>query len=273
MAKDPTKTLTIRRRATREIDRRFNELKKVIRITVKEADGLIVNAEAINDGRFLFVRETDKIKEFDAWLREQIDKEILFVENGGEIADHWLNRSIGEGYNRGAIKARLAAEKALPSLFKIADYSPIANPFHVERAELIFTRAFSDLKGVTDAMATQVSRELGEAIINGESVRKAAKRLEDRVDKIGKTRAKLIARTEIIESHNSAAIREGELIAQETGIQEQYEWITSIDGRERPTHHDRHGKIYDKKTAQSLIGEPNCRCAISLYFEVDKVKF
>ena len=268
MANDPTKTLTIRTRASRQIDKRFNELKRVIRLTLKEAEGLITNAEGITDGRFIFVREADKIKDFDQWFREQVDAEILFIEGGGEIQDHWLNKSIAEGYNRGALKTRLAAEKGIPALAKIADYSPLANPFHAERAELIYTRSYQDLKGVTDVMATQMSRELTAGMINGEGVKVIAKRLEDRVDKIGKTRAKLIARTEIVQSHNTAAIREGELIASETGIKEQYEWITALDGRERPTHHDRHGKIYKKGVAQRLLGEPNCRCAISLYFDV-----
>lgn len=270
MIDDPTKTLTIRRRVSREIDRRFGEIKRVVRKTLKEASGLIANAEPIQDGRFVFVRETEKVAIFDAWLKEQIDAEIL-AGSEGEISKHWLSRGIVEGYNRGATKTRMAAEKAIPSLNKLDNYSPLANPSHIERAELLYTRAFQDLKGVTEAMATQMSRVLAEGIIQGEAVKVVAKKLEDRVDAIGRTRAKLIARTEIVESHNSAAIREGQIIAAETGIEEKYQWNTAMDGRERQSHASRHGEIYTASEVQSLIGEPNCRCSVAIWFDVDEV--
>lgn len=268
MGKDPTKTLTLRRKAAAEINRRFNELKRVVRITL-QAPGLITNAEAVEDGRFLFIRDSEKIPVFDEWFREQVDREIMQELDPSQASQHWLNGHIGEGYIRGAQKTRLAAERNIPDLIKVDNYSPLTNPFHVERAELIFTRAFNDLKGVTDVMANQVSRELATSMINGEGVKRATDRITDRVDKIGKTRAKLIARTEIVESHNTAAIEEARQLEEDTGVETWMEWNTAIDGRERQTHHDRHEKVYTREKTQTLIGEPNCRCSVTAVFGAD----
>jgi hypothetical protein len=87
--------------------------------------------------------------------------------------------------------------------------------------------------------------------------------MADRIDKIGKVRGRLIARTEIIKAHQTAAIQEAELLEAETGYTINMEWSTCIDGRERPTHHDRNNKIYTKEKVQTLLGEPNCRCSVS----------
>ena len=265
--KDPTKTLTIRSQASREIDVRFNRLKRVIRETLNQAEGLIANIESISDGRFIFLRDPEKLDEFNEWFKEQVDEEIL----AGGAEDNWLNAYVGQGYDRGARKTRLAAERNIPSLNKLEDFSPLANPAHVERAELIYTRVYKDLEGVTESMSSAISRELASGILTGENPRTVAARLNKQVDNIGKNRAKLIARTEIVHAHNTASIQEGSLIAAETGVEEQYQWLTAIDGRERPAHHDRHENIYPGGEAQSLLGEPNCRCSVSFYFDVEKV--
>lgn len=267
---DATKTLTIRRRAAAEIDRRFKILKRAIRATIVGEGGFFANAaQPAADGRFVFLRDPEKIDEFNKWLSEEIQNEILAIEGGKEVENHWLNMSVGSAYDRGAKKARLSVERSLPNLDKIPDYHPLQREEHIDRSQLLYTRTFENLRGVTEAMSTQISRELANGMINGHNPNKIARAMEDRVDKIGITRAKLIARTEIIEAHNRAAIVEGELLAAETGEEIKYKWLTSIDGRERATHHDRHKKIYAKDEVDGLLGEPNCRCSVSAYVDID----
>lgn len=272
MAKDPTSTTVLRSRAAKEVNRRFGSLRRaVIRTVLRKETGLITNATTDADGRFVFLRDAKKVEEFNAYLGELVEEEILRIEGGGEVKDHWLNKHVGDGYRRGAAKTRLAAERAIPLLEALPDYAPLANPFHAERAELIFTRVYSDLKGVTEVMSTQMSRELANGIINGHNPKKVARAMADRVDKIGRTRSRLIARTEIVESHNSASINESRVLEAETGVEVMMEWITALDGRERPSHRARHQNVYTKDEAQSLIGEPNCRCSVSPVFDISKI--
>lgn len=259
---DPTKTATLRKRASVEVNRRFFRLKKSVKETIldKESPLLVVNEKA-NSGRFIFMRQAEKVEEFNAYLQEEINREILFIEGGGEIQNHWLNVHVGAGYERGAKKARTAIERGIPTLTSLPDYSPFTNPFHLDRAELIFTRTYSDLKNVTNVMSAQMSRVLADGMISGKSPREIAKLMGERVDKIGRTRANLIARTEIIESHNQAGIGEAELLEKQTGVVILMKWSATRDGppRERQVHRFWHGDLLTREEANERIGEPNCR--------------
>lgn len=266
MAIDPTKTLMIRNRACIEVDRRFSKIRRFVRDSIFTG-GLITNVVAPR--HYEFVRDIDKVKEFNRFLQIEIDKEILGIAQGSiEPQDFWLNVHVGQGYERGARKTRIIAERGIKSLVGIPDYHPFANPIHLERGQLIYTRVFNDMKNVTDTMRNQMSRVLSNGIIRGDNPKTVARDMIGRVDSIGITRAKLIARTEIVESHNQASIIEGSLIAKETGIKEQYLWIGSDDGRERPSHIARNNNIYTHDEVQNLIGEPNCRCSVSLYIDI-----
>lgn len=271
MKADPTKTIVIRNRAERKVNKRFNAVKRDAVAYVK-ANFLVTNISFGEQRVFEFTRSEDRVADFDAFLQQRIDEEILRVDgltlDERSKENHWLNREVGEGYRRGAVKVRLAAERAIPSLLKLADYSPFANPKHVERAQLIFQRTYSDLEGVTQVMAKQMSRELSNGILLGHNPVKVAQAIAEKVDNIGLVRARLIARTEIIESHNSASIKEAEVLEAETGVKIQMEWITAGDSRVRSSHQDRDGNVYSRAEAQDLIGEPNCRCSISPVFDV-----
>jgi len=263
---DPTKTLVIRNRAAREIDVRFNRLKKFVRDSIF-VGGLVTNV--VSPRQYEFLRDTEKIKEFNRWLQIEIDKEILGIAEGSiQPENYWLNVHVGQGYERGARKARIIAERGIKSLVGIPDYSPFANVAHIDRAELLYTRVFNDMKGLTDTMKGQMNRVLSNGMLLGQNPKVVAKDMVDRIDKIGITRAKLIARTEIVEAHNQAHVLEGGLIAKETGVKEQYQWIGSDDGRERDSHIARNDNVYSKEEILSMIGEPNCRCSVSLYIDI-----
>ncbi len=228
---------------------------------------MLTNAK-VSPGQFQYTRDVNKIPQFDQWLQAQIDAEILTNQDGG---DHWLNVHVGNAYERGAKKVNALAGRNIKDYQALPDYSPLTNLHHIERAELIFQRVYSELKGVTEVMSSQISRELANGMIRGENPKKVAARMTDRVDKIGISRARLIARTEIVESHNQASINEADILARETGVEIRMQWITAIDGRERPSHRERHNQIYDRDKVSSMLGEPNCRCSVSAIIELDKI--
>jgi SPP1 gp7 family putative phage head morphogenesis protein len=268
---DPTKTLMIRNRASKEIDRRFSKIRKFVRDSINIGK-LVVNVSIVDPDKYVYMRDQDKIPEFNRELQKLIDQEILGLTDGTiNNENYWLNVHIGQAYDKGARKVRIAAERAIVNLAKLPFYSPFINPAHVERAELIYTRVFNDMKNVTDVMRGQMSRVLAEGMLRGENPKKVAKAMINRVDAIGITRAKLIARTEIVESHNQASIKEAELLENETGVEIKMQWLTSIDGRERASHRSRHLVIYSRDEALSKLGEPNCRCSVSAYIDIEKL--
>ena len=255
--KDPTRTLTLRRKAVAQVTKRFNEIKRVIRITLLD-NRVLAHAEPADASRFVFLRDAGKVDEFMRWLHRQIQLEIL---NGAQNDDsNFLNAFVGLGYASGATKTRSAIGRKYGDLPVTSVFS---NPAHVARAELIYTRVFSQLKGVTEVMEQQIARVLTDGIIQGKGIEEIAQNIIDRVDKIGITRARLIARTEIVNAHNLATIAEAESIEGILGVPIKMIWQTSLDGRERPTHRARHRKVYTKEKVLPLLGEPNCRCSIT----------
>jgi SPP1 gp7 family putative phage head morphogenesis protein len=151
----------------------------------------------------------------------------------------------------------------LSLIFETTKATVLGNKIHTDKLDVLYTRGYSQLKGITESMEQQIAHVLSDGMLKGMSPEAVANEINDRVDKIGKTRAKLIARTEIVYSHNVASIME---TARLEGILEkelEMIWHTSIDGRERDTHRARHGKKYSKEEALALIGEPHCRCSVS----------
>jgi SPP1 gp7 family putative phage head morphogenesis protein len=273
---DPTKTLMIRNKASKEIDRRFMSIRKFVRDSIYIGK-LVTNVNQrfslvpIRD--YDYLRDNDKIDAFNKDLQEIVNKEILGIEDGSiKPNNYWLDTYIGDAYDKGARKTRVIAERGIYNLAKLPNYSPLLNPAHLERAEFLYTRSFNDMKGVTDTMRSQMSRVLSEGMIKGENPKNVARAMIDRVDSIGINRAKLIARTEIVESHNQASIKEAELLQKETGVVINMIWIGAEDARERATHNQRNNNIYTPDDALLLIGEPNCRCSVSAYIDPDNLK-
>lgn len=288
--KDPTSSIVLRNQFTKEMSRRFRELKKVIRTSIVDNDvfGLKVDAnpfplqvfqlQPLGFRQFQFRRDAEKVDGFMLWLREQESKGVLEVKiipgSGRGDSKPWTNLHIQSAYQKGMQKSRSELKKLgvdLPTFTgeegKRALDIAFSQPFHANRVGLIYTRVFNELKGVTETMNGQISRELALGIAEGRGPAEIARNINNRVDNIGITRAKLIARTEVIQTLNEAALNEFD--AAESIIEEEIfvEWQTAEDERVRATHAERNGRIFKKEVAQVLIGEPNCRCALLPYIE------
>ena len=119
-------------------------------------------------------------------------------------------------------------------------------------------RNLSALRGITDEMNKQIIKELTDGVQLGESIPKLAKRLTGRVDKIGKTRATMMARTETINAFTQGA----ELRYAQAGIKT-LEWLTAHDDRTCDDCLELDGKRFSIKSAHVRPPlHPRCRCAI-----------
>lgn len=263
LAEDPTRTATLRKRAVGEINRRYGRIKKLISESIVKNKIFVENANALQQSDFVFLRSPQKLERFDVWLEGTIN-EIILSGDTSLTSQHlnWLLEYFQSSYERGAKQAnnelaRVFGRNQVPVRVSVATI-----PFHVEKLQLIFSRDFAQLKGITEAMSQQINYELSRAILEGQNPRKVASTLNDRVDKIGITRSRLLARTEIINTHNLGKINEGQYLSELLGEEVVYHWITSGDIKVRPTHMARNDKYYSYDKVQTLIGEPNCRCAV-----------
>lgn len=113
------------------------------------------------------------------------------------------------------------------------------------------------ITNLSQDVLNRIERETLGAIFEGRSNADIAKSLQE-VAGIGRNRARLIARDQA--SKLNAAMNQ---FRQEQAGVTSYKWSTILDGRERPAHHARNGKIFrwDKPPYDGPPGVPvACRC-------------
>jgi SPP1 gp7 family putative phage head morphogenesis protein len=288
---DPSKTLSIQKGFIREAARRFRWLKQVVKGAVVEKDVLDIgkdehglehfttlalpDAKAVIAGlkkkQYSFPRSDKKIAAFMRWLEEMEEQGILEITYRPGAArgfeEAWSDVYIRHAYQKGIARARdelVAAGYEIPtfSADKVQDVSIAFNqPIHSDRLGLAFTRSFTDLKGITKAMDTQISRVLADGLGAGYGPLQIARNIVDRIDKIGLSRAKTLARTEVMRAHHSANMAEYRQ-AQAIGVKLVAEWVTAADPCERCAALAKR-KYYSLDDAENLCPlHPNCRCVL-----------
>ena len=256
---DPSRTATLRRAFEAEVYRRFRELKGKVNGALVSGDpfGLRVN--------FTFTTNPQKVAGFMQWLEDQASLGILGVRPGTSVrtvgASAWTSTYIESAYQKGL--ARSASQLRAGGV-KVGDRwveSALRRPIHADRVGLLYTRAFTELSGITQEMDRQLSRVLAQGAADGLAPAQIARNLNDRIDKIGLTRARTLARTEIIAAHAEATLN-GFTEAGIEGVEVEAEWITAGDDVVCPVCQALEGKVFDLDEARGMLPvHPNCRCA------------
>lgn len=288
--KDPTRTAGIRSAFVRGMRKRWNMLKADIAKSIIEQDcfGLGVNRLTINAATgpkaFDFPRSQDKVAAFMKWLKEQEAKGILeTVDRPGQrlsTEEAWSNVYIRSAYQKGIARARTELKKKGYRVSGVEStpggVAGIMNAgFHADRVGLIYTRTFEDLQTVVDVTNARIrrqlsdglTRELAQGIAEGRSpkdiARNILKNVNGAVDHIGKARANMIARTEVIRAHTEATLTEYEQSAGDIGVEVLAEVSTTGDDLVCPICESlAAGGPYTITQARNLIpAHPNCRCA------------
>ena len=194
-AYDPTRTTTLRNVFVKALNKRFNELIKIIRNAVVEQDVFGLNVKTYQmtvpfEGAFDFPRSQDKITAFMKWLEDQVKAGILEIgvynQLGSSIESAWTNLYILDSYKRGIIRARyelINAGAIIPTLEESGGVDAVMNsPFHIDRLGILYTRIYSELKGITDAMDQIISRILTQGIADGDGPVLLARKLVAAID-------------------------------------------------------------------------------------------
>ena len=153
--------------------------------------------------------------------------------------------------------------QALSGISGVSGISVAFNhPVHAERVALLFTRTFTELQGVTDAMSQSISRILAQGLLEGKSPRIIAKELNKQVSGIGIKRSQDIAHTEIIRAHHLGNVAEYRLAGIE-GVEVIAEFLTAGDTRVCIICADLAGKRFTLDEVEFLIPlHVRCRCSI-----------
>ena len=268
---DPTRTTTLRRAFIAEMNKRFRALRGALRKLIETDDvfGLkpsttaTINAEV---GAWKFLTDDQKLGKFQSWFQTQVDANILSVDAMGQP---WTAKYVDSAYKKGTMKSFTDAHKV--DLLKEADFvegtreqflrSSFAKPERVSKLKMLGTRTFTELKGVTAAMDQQITRALVDGMSKGLHPHEIARNMNKSVEKLTKTRARVIARTEIIHAHS-----EGQLDAfEDLGVEQvgvEVEWQTARDDLVCAECERMEGEVMSVSDARGLIPlHPNCLTA------------
>lgn len=291
---DPTRTKTVRRTYGQRLRGAFARINTAIREGIVENDVLGLSDAGLQADVGLTAEvdlppdlstfdEGERIRRFEDWLDEAMDSEVL------DVIDRDGNRFIEHAYERALKDADVNLERAGIAVNDApAVEAALQVPVHERKLQALFARNYAELDGITDEVARQVTRELADGMGEGVNPREMARRITDRVDKIGKTRATTLARTEVINAYSEATLtRFEELDVEEVVIRA--EISTAGDGRVCPVCQALEGQTQedtltiegvreetfrfdpdDSEIVDSLRGQyrkkppihPQCRCVI-----------
>jgi len=274
---DPTRTITLRNEFVRESNRRFDDFARLIKSVILEKDvfGLKDTMRVFQElpkRVFEFRTDPQKVVEFERWLDTVIEEGLI----GGKSAEQsWLQKYIQRAYLRGVKRAWEEMERSGFSLPFTEEFISTI-PLNIDVLELLYTRTFTELKGITAQMGQQISRILAQGFIDKESPAMLAKKLVAAIngkgvgdlaitDTIGrfipaKRRAEILARTEIVRAHHLAMIEEYKRWGIK-GVTVKAEWVTAGDDRVCQKCANNEGKIFTLDEIRGLIPfHPLCRC-------------
>ena len=280
LKRDPSRTTSLRKRYMADMKRRFSKVSRAIQelIVKDDALGLITSVpvtfqQQVSKQAWRFKSDANKVKEYRKWLQQQIDAKILTVH--AISGQPWTATYAESAYRKGMTKAYTQVHKqALAG--DVAFYEggkaqflreAFASPISLSKIELIYTRAFDELKGVTAAMGQQMSRILTNGMIKGDGPRTIARELRKNVATITKTRAIVIARTEVIYAHAEGQLDSFERLGvKELGLMA--EWMTAGDSRVCENCGALEGHIFTVEEARGMLPlHPNCRCIWTPYLK------
>lgn len=269
---DPSRTALLRRKFQAEMQRRFKSISKAIDVLfIKEkllGEKRKMIAFNLDQGEFLFASNPNKVRMFRKWLQEQINNGVLTVV-GGIKGQPWTATYVISAYRQGIMRAYTDVHK--PELSKTPQWyggakeqflrDAFLQPVMMSQVEMLAMRAFDQLQGVTQDMSKQMGLILADGLANGKSPITIAREMKNTITKLTKTRALLIARTEIIRAHAEGQL-DGFGLLKIYKVSAEVEFTTAGDLLVCPKCADLEGKVFTLEAARGIIPiHCNCRCS------------
>lgn len=204
---------------------------------------------------FQFTELARKHEEFMAWLRAQQEAGLL------EVIGRDDNPYVHSAYERGWKNAGTWME---PDLVAPDVTAALQRPVHQDKLQLLYSRNYEALVGITEDVSREISRELANGLAEGIHPDEMAGRITDRIDKIGKTRATTLARTEVMYAHNEATITTYERAMGDVEVDVVAEVSTAQDMHVCSICAPWHGETMSLEDARTEGPpfHPRCRCIV-----------
>jgi SPP1 gp7 family putative phage head morphogenesis protein len=259
---EPTRVRSVRRRYAQRLRGALGGIRAALRRGLVENDALGIEALAETPGRNQFSFDTDaqKAEAFSEWLDTQVQADVL-DRFGGE------NQYIAKSYERGVEDAHNELRALDISEGRGTAGVALRLPVHQSQLESLWARNLNELEGMTDAMGTDLRRGLTEGVAAGENPRTIASDLTDVVGRVddgspmgAMNRATRIARTEVMNSMNTARLKEWE----RAGVEQVGVLVAGTACPQCQAY--KAGEPYKASNAYANLPQhPNCRCSHHVY--------
>jgi SPP1 gp7 family putative phage head morphogenesis protein len=276
----------LRRAFMADMKRRFAKLRREVvkffmetdALGMKERKPLVFMAQP-QPREHQFLTDAAKLTAFNNWLKQQIEIGVFSVAPGTPLGQPWTATYIESAYKRGQINAFMASragslaeqagigEQSLEVFLRTA----FGQPEMMSKVQLLATRAFEQLKGVTASMAADMNRILAQGMIDGRGVLPIAREMARTIDGLTFKRALMIARSELISAHAEGQLDSFvRLGVEELGLRA--ELSTVGDDRVCDICAPLDGKIYTIEEARGVIPlHVNCLPGDSLILARDRI--
>lgn len=251
---DPSRTSGLRNSFATEMRRRFNALdREVVGLIEKEdALGLTTNT------RWAFESNDQKLRSFRGWLKHRVNQRILSTDTG-DLIRPWTADYVYRAYEAGIRRAHADTRPTAAGGPRQADFvrQAVGSVLGRERLELLYTRNFTSLEGVTERMSVAMSKILADGLMAGRNPREIGRELSRSVG-LERGRAETLARTELIHTYAEAQLDGYERMGVQ-GVGVMAEWLTATNPCRLCSALS--GEVFTIQEARGLIPRhANCRC-------------
>lgn len=252
LTNNPNKTRTIEKNWLREIRRKFKQLNDFM--LELPLSSVVVNITA---------QQQAEINQFMQAYREEAISIFLSLP--------WQNEYQTQAYERGVDRANREAKalltvseaSSIPSL-DLGAAALITTDIHAQELDFLHERANTKLDKWIQELLFDTRSILHEqmGVVAVDDIHAA---ITDRIN-VTQSRANVIAGTELGQASQRSVIKEVEGINSQGGDLLEEEWITTMDGRERPLHKQWHRtRMSNEQAARNITISPwRCRCGLKV---------
>ena len=251
LEKDPTQQAGNRRKAKAEIARRIKATQEPILALL---DAIPVRSVEVNATVYRYDLVADRLIDINNEIRR-----IIFGSLG--LQDRYLNgwffeRYLGISYRQGTAQAAARISSMMPPvdddifgpLTTVRPQLELENILMSEpykrRIELVYARAFENMKGFAGSAADDLARVLATGVANGKSPREIGRNMRSVFTDLQSWRALRIARTEINKAFTDARAEQTVDARDRLGLDVMVMHVSALVPNTRRSHAARHGKIY-----------------------------
>lgn len=264
---DPTGQDRRERAAINDFARRMSVIQRgMLRILGKQEYTVVtINSAQMqaNETVYRFQLDETILANINAEIALLIDSILL---EGGLDQLWFLAAYVEPAYRQGTAQSwtNLSVQSEAYALSRPTLESILLSPPYRTRIGLLKAREFEVMKGLTETMKSDLGSTLARGMTDGRGPRSIAKDIEARIG-VSKSRANLIARTEIGYSLRKARMDEDDQARDDLGVRTMQLHISALSPTTRPNHRARHGNLYTTQQQREFWSTAretcNCKCS------------